>query len=167
MSDILRSALRLAWVRNGDYARRLVEDIAPHQFLAQPAPGKIINHPAWILCHLNVYGPIVGALMRAEAFEDPLGRPYGRGSKVTVNPHDYPDPRAIVLEFTRLHDEAATALDAMPDSRFAETTPLERLRATFPTIGELLVTLMVKHESFHLGQLSAWRRAMGLGPVEM
>jgi len=167
MSDILRNAMNSAWVRNRDYAMRMVADITPEQFLAQPAPGRIINHPAWILCHLNVYAHVIACLLRAEPFEDPLGKPYSRGSTVTLNPADYPPPPAIIAEFTRLHDHAAAALDAAPDDLFTSPTPVERLRRMCPTVGELLITLMIKHESFHLGQLSAWRRAMGLAPVEM
>ena len=50
---------------------------------------------------------------------------------------------------------------------FSEPNPLERWRAVNPTVGDMIVTLMVKHESGHLGQLSAWRRAMGLASVPM
>lgn len=126
-----------------------------------------MNHPAWILCHLNLYSEIVGSLVRAEGFEDPLGRPYGRGSKVSLDLVDYPPIREIIERFTFLHAQAGGALDAAHESIFTSPTPLARLRAVSPTVGELLVMLMIKHESFHLGQLSAWRRAMGMAPVEM
>ncbi len=167
MSDFFRSALRSTWSRNSAYAQRLVGDLSAAQFLAQPVPGRVINHPAWVLCHLNVYGEIVARVLRSEVVEDPLGKPFARGSNVTHVPSDYPEPPAIVGAFTRLHEQAGAALDAAPDELFASPVPLDRLRPVAPTVGALLVMLMVKHESFHLGQLSAWRRAMGLVPVEM
>lgn len=167
MGEFFCSALRSTWSRNCAYAQRLVGDLSAAQFLGQPVPGRVINHPAWILCHLNVYGETVVRVLRSEAVEDPLGKPFARGSKVTHGPGDYPEPSAIVGEFTRLHEKAGAALDAATDALFASPVAIERLRPVAPTVGELLAMLMVKHESFHLGQLSAWRRAMGLAPVEM
>jgi len=167
MTDHFRAALKSSWARNASYAQRLVSGLAPADFVAQPVTGRIINHPAWILCHLNLYAALVLALLRAEVVEDVLGKPYARGSSVSLNSADYPDPKSILSEFTRLHDQTAAALDSAPDAVFNRPTPLERIRPMAPTVGELLVMLMIKHESFHLGQLSAWRRAMGLAPVEM
>lgn len=167
MSDYFRAALHSTWSRNGAYAQRLVGDLSAAQFLAQPVPGRVINHPAWVLCHLNVYAEIVARVLRSEAVEDPLGRPFARGSKVTQGSGDYPEPSAIVGAFARLHEEVGAALAGASDALFASPVPLERLRPVAPTVGELLVMLLIKHESFHLGQLSAWRRAMGLAPVEM
>ncbi len=167
MSEVLRAALRSTWRRNAAYALRLVGDIPPEHFVSQPAPGRTMNHPAWIFCHLNVYASIVASLLRGEPFEDPLGKPYARGSTVSPRLSDYPEPREVVAAFERLHDDAAGSLDTAGADRFSAATPVERLRTMSPTVGELLVMLMVKHESFHLGQLSAWRRAMGMAPVEM
>jgi len=167
MSEILRAALRTTWTRNRDYAKALVGDLAPAQFVVQPAPGRIINHPAWILCHLNVYSPVMTRLLKGERFDDPLGHPFGRGSKVTTDLRDYPEPASIVEAFVTTHNEALAALDSARASVFEKTNPLARWVSTNPTVGEQLVNLMIKHESFHLGQLSAWRRAMGMSPVEM
>lgn len=167
--EIIRSAILITWKRNGAYGRRLVEDLSPEQWMGQPIPGGaiVMNHPAWILSHLNVYAPIAAAMCRRERFEDPLEHRYGQKSKVTLEPGEYPAPAVILADYTRLHDEAQAALEAADDAVFAEPNPLERWRAVHPRIGDMLVTLMVKHESGHLGQLSAWRRSMGLASVPM
>ena len=34
------------------------------------------------------------------------------------------------------------------------------------TVGDMIVFLMTSHEMDHLGQIAAWRRAMGLGAAE-
>lgn len=167
MHDLLRSAIRITWSRNGAYALRLVGDLAPGRFLAQPVPGAVTNHPAWILCHLNVYMPVILALLRGDAVDDPLGRPHARNSKVTLDPADYPSPAVIIDTYRHRHDEVLAALDAANPETFARPNPVERWRAMHPLVADQLVTLMVKHESFHLGQLSAWRRGMGLASVEM
>jgi hypothetical protein len=37
------------------------------------------------------------------------------------------------------------------------------LQTFFPTIGDHIVYMITAHQVDHLGQLAAWRRAMGLG----
>lgn len=163
----IASAVLITFKRNGPYALRLVGDLSPDQFVAQPVPGRLLNHPAWILSHLNVYAPICAAMLRGERFEDPLEARYGQKSEVSPDPREYDNPTRLSAEYRRLHDDAERALIDADADIFAAPNPLERWRTMHPTTGDMLVTLMVKHEAAHLGQLSAWRRAMGLPRVAM
>lgn len=167
MSDLLRSAIRITWTRNGAYAKRLVEGLSGGQMFEQPATPRVMNNPPWILCHLALYHAAIISLLRAQPFDDPMGQPFGRNSIVSSDPADYPAWTEIIARYLQGHGEALVALDGAPEALFGEANPLERWRALHPRVGDQLVTLMVKHESFHLGQLSAWRRALGLAPVEM
>ncbi|MBM4111995.1 MAG: DinB family protein [Phycisphaerae bacterium] len=169
MGDLLRSSLRITWVRNGAYLGRLVDDLgeAVARWIAQPASACAMNHPAWIVCHLRLYRRVILDLLRGAAFDDPLDAPFGRGSKVSMEPAAHPAPREMRETIERLGADVLAALDAAPTARFEAPNPLPRWRELHPRVGEQLVTLMVKHESFHLGQLSAWRRAMGLPSVAM
>jgi hypothetical protein len=63
------------------------------------------------------------------------------------------------------HAGIAAALPSIPESRWAETTPLEAVRGFLPTLGDCFVFVMAAHENMHLGQLSAWRRVQGMGRV--
>ncbi|MBL8746680.1 MAG: DinB family protein [Phycisphaerae bacterium] len=161
----LTHAILITWRRNGGYGRRLVEDLSRDQWLGQPVPGRVMNHPAWIVSHLNVYAPIASAMLRRKPFADPFDARYGQQSKVSLDASEYRPGEELLAEYSRLHDEALAALEASDAEVLAEANPLDRWRAVHPTVGDMLVTLMVKHESGHLGQLSAWRRAMGLPPV--
>lgn len=163
----IASAILITWRRNGAYALRLVGDLTPEQWTAQPVPGRTLNHPAWVYSHLNVYTPICTSMLQGRAFADPIDHPFGQKSEVQGDPRVYASSTALAAEFARLHEEAEHALTAAPAGVFAAANPLERWRTVHPTIGDMLVTLMVKHESGHLGQLSAWRRAFGFGRVPM
>ena len=66
---------------------------------------------------------------------------------------------------TAQHDVAATAVADADPSVFAREMPNERVRAYMPTIGDFAVIMMTTHEAGHLGQVTAWRRAMGLPPA--
>ena len=163
----IASAIMITWRRNGAYALRLVGDLTPEQWTAQPVQGRTLNHPAWVFSHLNVYTPICTSMLMSRGFADPIDHPFGQKSEVQNNPGVYAASAMLASEFARLHEEAERALAAAPAEVFAAANPLERWRAMHPTIGDMLVTLMVKHESGHLGQLSAWRRAIGLARVPM
>lgn len=161
----MRDAIRAAWEANTGYAISLVRDVRPDQFIAQPVAGITMNHPAWVLSHLNVYAPIVAAMLRGEAFDDPADHRYGRNSKVINDPSEYLAKDELVEAYSRAHDDALRAIKEADDRVLTMPTPLARWRSSKPTIGAMLLELMVRHESIHLGQLSAWRRAMGLPPV--
>lgn len=167
MSILLASAVGITWKRNRDYALRLVGDLSDAQMLAQPVAGRQMNHAAWVLSHLNVYAPIAAAMLRGKSFDDPMDHRYGQKSEVSDNPAEYLGRAALMDEFIRVHDDAERALAETTDAILAGPTPLERWRTQHPQTGQMVLTLMVKHESFHLGQLSAWRRALGLARVAM
>jgi len=164
-ASAIARAILITWKRNGVYALRLVGDLEPNAFTAQPVPRHAMNHPAWVLSHLNVYAPICTAMIRGEVFEDPAQHPHGQKSEPLADASAYLPGPALMEQFRRLHDEAERALEHADDGIAARPNPLERWRTLHPTVGDMLVTLMVKHESGHLGQLSAWRRAMGFARV--
>ena len=166
MEQIARAIL-ISWRRNGAYALRLVSDLSPEDFTAQPVRGRVLNHPAWVLSHLNVYTPITAAMLRRKEFADPIEHRYGQKSEVTQDGSGYAPAGELIEAYGAAHDDAERALIDADPGVFATANPLERWRAVHPTVGDMLVTLMVKHESGHLGQLSAWRRAMGLARVAM
>lgn len=163
----IASAIAVTWRRNGAYAARLVSDLSPSQWVAQPVLNVAMNHPAWIFSHLNLYTGLCTSMLGGVSFADPIDHPFGPRSEVSGRPSDYGTSEDILAKYTRLHAEAEDALLAADADVYSRITPLERWRAIHPTIGDMLVTLMVKHESGHLGQLSAWRRAMGMARVPM
>ncbi|MCC6322875.1 MAG: DinB family protein [Phycisphaerales bacterium] len=163
----LAAAILITWKRNGAYALRLVGDLAAEQWTAQPVPGRTLNHPAWVFSHLNIYTPIAAALARGRPFADPVDHPFGQKSEVSPDPRVYEPGPELAAAHRRLHDDAEAALATTTDAILSAPNPVERWRTMHPTVGDMLVTLMVKHESGHLGQISAWRRALGLPRVAM
>lgn len=163
----LSSAILITWRRNGAYALRLVGDLPDAHVTAQPVPGRVLNHPAWVLSHLSLYTTISAAMLRRAPFADPADHIYGSKSEPLSVAAAYPVRSKLIEQFKAAHDDAEAALLAASEDVFSSPTPLDRWRSLHPTTGDMLVTLMVKHESAHLGQLSAWRRAMGLPRVAM
>jgi hypothetical protein len=163
----LAAAILITWKRNAAYALRLAEDIDPARFVAQPVPGRTLNHPAWVFSHLNLYAAVAVDLASGRAFDDPADHRYGQKSEPLADPSAYPEKAALLEQWRVIHAAGERALEAAAPSLTSAPNPLPRWRAMHPTVGDMLVTLMVKHESGHLGQLSAWRRAMGLSRVPL
>lgn len=167
MTTPLAAAISHCFRRNGLYALRLVEGLSADQWLAQPVPGRVMNHPSWILSHLNVYNDFGTCLAQGVPYEDPAGHAHGKNSRPLADVAAYEPPEQLAARYIAIHDQALAALGDATETLLASPNPLERKRAEHPTVGDMLLMLLVKHESVHLGQLSAWRRAMGLPPAAM
>ncbi len=171
MSDTFRGLLidplLQTWHMNGDYAAALLEGVDESHKIAQP-PGthvRPVNHPAWIVAHLNAYHPLIAGLLRAETPQDPIDHPFGRKSQVVLDASVYPPFAELQATFRQGHSEVAAATEAASPEVLLKPMPIERFRSRFPLVGSCLIYLMARHESLHLGQLSTWRRTMGLDPT--
>ena len=141
-----------------------VEDVPAGDFTAQPA--GLTNHPAWVMGHLtyamdNVTRQLGGTVSRDESWY----QPFIGGSEPTDDASAYPDKDALLAAF---RDAAATARNAVRNAGekgLAAPVEDERLSAFFPTMGRWALHAIVCEAAFHTGQLSAWRKARGMGSV--
>ena len=166
MSFIIDGLLN-AWNKNTEYGQRLVADLSDEQMIAQPAcvTGAPMNHPAWILSHLNVYLPIIAAVIVDEEFEDPKPHKFGMQSSPQMDRSIYASRDELVRQYSDGHLKVKQLLETTDDSVFGKQIRLPRWQPVFANAGVLLPYLMLNHENGHLGQLSAWRRAHGLPSV--
>jgi len=156
-----------AWKKNKDYGANLVADLSEEQMVAQPAsdPNAPSNHPAWVLSHLNVYHPVMKAIIKGEEFEDPKSHQFGMLSKPESSRDVYGSKQELVDAYVRGHEEVAELLGNADDSVFTNAVKLPRWSEIMPVAGVALPYLMFNHENGHLGQVSAWRRIQGLPSV--
>ena len=146
------------------YAQRLAADVPDEQMCAQPVAGRVMNHPAFLLGHLAWAGDVAcGMLGQPPALAD-WKELFGQGAAPLADRSRYPS-KAVLLK--ALEDAHGRVIDALTKAGPEVLTqlPPERMRSRFPTVANALLGLMTSHESTHLGQFSAWRRAMGLPSV--
>lgn len=158
-------AISRAWEKQRDYAHRLLADIPESEMIAQPVPGVVLNHPAWTFSHLTVYPPVLNAMLRGEPFVDPLHNKFGRNSAPENNADVYAKKEQLVAEYFRVHDVLADTMRRIDPTVMDRVVPLDRWKESFRHMADLVVHLMVDHESMHLGQVSVWRRAGGRARV--
>ena len=149
-------------------AERLCAGIPGDRFARIPE-GVHTNHPAFALSHLLIYPDrsIFAMLGSPE-----LARPYERYAEIAnagVELRDdpdgsiYPPKDELLAALVDRYGAAGAAAAATPAEVFERENPNERMRERFPTIGSAVVFLLGAHAMLHLGQISAFRRIIGLG----
>ena len=156
------------------YAERMLAGIQPADFgrFARSDGEPIVsNHPAFVFGHLSLYPERVVSQLQRDADSVAPSQSYAQlfsHEATCVDDPDgsiYPPMEEVVERMLRGYRQASEVLRSAEDGLFLQENPLERLRSKFPTVGAALGFYVSGHMMMHLGQLSAWRRAMGLGPA--
>lgn len=146
-----------------DYGVKLIGDLSDEQMVHQPHEN--MNHPAWIMSHLNAYLPIMQHLMKGESFPDPKDHPFGMQSRPKADASLYASRQELSLTFREGNEQAARTLRELGEEALRQPVQLERWQSGMPVSGMALGYIMLAHQGIHLGQISAWRRACDLPPV--
>ena len=156
--------LLFAYEMNLKRAVQIVDDIAEEQMAAQPS--GVVNHPAWTLGHLaSTSNSLAGMLGLPSTFPEAWRDSFRMGGTPSADRADYPSKAELVAQLRAQHERVTQAVAAADAEQLGRRTPNPRLSERFPTVGDFTAALMTNHEAGHIGQLAAWRRAMGLGPA--
>ena len=147
------------------YADALTKTIPADKFAHFPA--KDVVCPAFYLAHLAIYPHRALAMLGRPdlVVPNPAGWDDRFKAGVEAKPeHAYPSKDEVMAHFDAGYRAVAKALETAPDSVFAEENPAEgRFKEMFPQKGGAITFLCIGHMQMHLGQVSTWRRVMGLG----
>lgn len=143
-------------------AERLVHDVADEQMTRMPAAG--VNHPAWVLGHLTVSLTVVSGAL---GIDEPLcpadwAEKFALGSKPIEDASAYPPKSELLNAFDNATAKVIDALAQATPDQLSAPNPSEEFRKRAATVGDAAVLLLTFHAAFHLGQLSTWRRVLGL-----
>lgn len=156
------------------YAERLLKDVPPEQFARFAVIGDTTiqsNHPAFVYGHLSLYAPRVIEQLGGNASKfAPSARfveLFSKDAKCVDDPGGtiYPPMDEVTSAVLDGYQAVAEALEAADDEIFVLENPNEAMRAKFPTLGAMHAFYVGGHFMLHMGQMSAWRRMMGLGPA--
>jgi hypothetical protein len=147
-----------------NYSRMLLADIPDERMTEQPLPG--VNHPAWILGHLASTADFVVAQLGGEkVLPATWATLFGPGSKPSASRGDYPSGDELVRAFEQGYQQLRQKAAAASPEQLAKPPTNPRAKEMFPTLQDLVAFLLTGHVGGHLGQLSAWRRMIGLPPL--
>lgn len=146
------------------YCRLLVKDLDDAKLCVQPAPG--VNHPAWIMGHLAVATDYAARLLGDRMIcPKEWHKKFGAGSSLSPERGSYPSKDELFAAVESGHARVTRAASQVTAEKLAQPQPGPFFQTELPTVGDLVAHLMTTHPCTHLGQLSTWRRCMGLGSV--
>ncbi len=147
-----------------DFLREQVADVAASDMVAQP--NGIMNHPAWVVGHLTVTCQLLGGVIGLSEWlpDDWTGR-FGTGSVPVADASLYETKQNALAMLYDAQVRITQAVEGLDDAHLDELFPDESYREVFPTIRHALTQVLVGHTANHIGQLSVWRKAMGLPPM--
>ena len=150
------------------YAEQLAADIPADRWNDHGMDG--MNHPAFLYGHLAIYPNkvLAGFLGRADLvvpcpFDE---APLEQGQECLADAALYPTKDVVMPYFKERYETVLGILPDIAPEIFAMPNPLgggfaERL----PTCGAAVNFMMNNHIMMHAGQVSHWRRAIGLGSL--
>lgn len=166
MSSVAAAIIGPATIARG-YAAGLLKGVSPDRAARKPE-GINANHPAWVLGHVAIYHDhLLGMLGREDlaAAREGWAKLFDHDSECRDDPDGsiYPPLEEIAARFNERTD---TLLGVLAESDGALAAPNTWIYPdTLRSVGDLMNFMLVAHVMMHLGQVSTWRRAMGLGSV--
>jgi hypothetical protein len=128
----------------------------------EPQPGT--KTAGWLIGHLAVTGDFGRRV---------CGRPtlcpkewrarFNPGSQPSQQQSDYPPISELRDAFRAVYSDLCEAALAAQPATLANENPFAPGRIAFPTAGDFISFLLAGHLGYHLGQLAAWRGAVGIG----
>ncbi|HYE26238.1 MAG TPA: DinB family protein [Clostridia bacterium] len=144
-----------------DFLREQVADVSASDMVAQP--NGVMNHPAWVLGHLTHACQLLGGVIGVpEWLPNDWAKRFGTGSMPVADVAMYATKDEALAILGDAQSRIAQAVDRLDDSRLDQPFPDESYLYVFPTVRHALTQVLVGHTANHIGQVSLWRRAMGL-----
>lgn len=148
-----------------DFLREQIADIAAPDLVVQPS--GMVNHPAWTIGHLificQSIGNVVGL---CEWLPDDWEKRYGSGSIPVPDTKLYETKDNLVAMLGDAQQRITLAVERLTDSMLDEPFPDNTYLDVFPTIRHAFTQVLIAHTAYHIGQVSVWRRIMGLPPMQ-
>ncbi len=147
-----------------EYLREQVADVAAPDMVAQP--NGIMNHPAWVIGHLTHACQLLGgAIGLSPWLPNDWAKRFGTGSVPVADASLYETQKSLLAMLGDARVRITKAVDQIDDAHLDAPFPDESYVQVFPTIRHALTQVLVGHTANHIGQVSVWRRAMGLPPM--
>ncbi len=163
-STAIGTAIAPALTMTLGYAAKLIDSIPAEQFAVMPKAD--LNSAAFCIGHLALYAPWVCELLghpQVDAIPSTYDALFKNGAPCLATAGVYPSKEELIKNFNSGWNKVALLLPTVDDAHFAKVNPVAQMVERLPTIGALVAFMCLAHNTMHLGQISAWRRVMGLG----
>jgi hypothetical protein len=124
------------------------------------------NDARWVLGHIAIARDYAGHFLGLPKVSPPdWEKRFGAGSSGATG-SEGPSKAELMSAIERSSAMLLTALDAADPAAMAKPHGLDFLKDTaMKTVGDFIGFMLTAHESFHIAQLGACRRAAGFKPI--
>ena len=144
-----------------DFLKEQVADVSDKDLVVIPQGAA--NHPAWTIGHLTfvlgMIGTVVGIPM---SLPESWAARFGPGSVAESESDLYEEKDVALKMLDEGRRQVNEAVSTLKDSDLDQPFPDPSYRDVFPSVRHALTQVLIGHTAFHVGQISVWRRAMGL-----
>jgi hypothetical protein len=156
------------------YAERLLAGVSGEIFARKPSVSGTrvdINHPAFIFGHLSTYPVQIAEMLELDTASMAVPPKYFEQFKAGCPCHDdtegtiYPSMSELTERYFSTYRALLAALPGAREELYAKELTEPSRRERFGTVGAFTTYILLAHPQSHLGQMSGWRRCMGLGPA--
>lgn len=138
------------------FMERSVDDLSDGEMVAQPS--GVPNHATWTLGHIIVSCQgMAKELGAAPWLPEDWEAVFGYGSTPRPEGHQYPGKAQLKTLLADAMARLSTTIRSANASALKRQLPDEDL----PSMGHVLLQVVVGHTAYHAGQLAVWRRALG------
>ncbi|HEX8522796.1 MAG TPA: DinB family protein [Tepidisphaeraceae bacterium] len=144
-----------------DYLREQVADVGDEQMAQQPR--GLANHAAWTLGHVIFSCQLLGEVVGVKPWlADEWTTLFGTDSVPSSDAAAYPSRAALLAQLDAAQRRLIAGVEALSAAQIDAPFPDPAYHDVFPTVRHALTQVMVGHVAHHVGQLTAWRKALGL-----
>lgn len=157
------------------YAEGLLKGVTQETFARKPEGKSGVvdtNHPAFVFGHLALYPQKICQLVGIDdaGTAAPAGYEelFAAGKECQDDPDGtiYPKMDEILAAFNTGYKTAIARIAGLSNEDLAAPHPLDSdFGKRFSSRAAIANFMLGPHPFMHIGQISAWRRCMGLGPV--
>lgn len=126
-----------------------------------------MNHPARTIGHLIFILQLLGGVVGIpEWLPVDWEKRFGSRSIPVSDATLYETKDNLLALLGDAEQRITLAVEMVDDSVLDQPFPDETYLEVFPTIRHAFIQVLIAHTAFHVGQISVWRRLMGLPPMQ-
>lgn len=147
-----------------NFIQQQVADLSDGEMVLQPTGAP--NNAVWTLGHLTYcLQEIVTELGADPWLAADWERQFAYGSLADAIRPEFSNKNVLLTALVDAGEHLRTVLLTLDNSTLTRPLADAETRKMMPTMGHMLLQVIVAHTAYHAGQLAAWRRAIGLKPI--
>lgn len=155
-SLIAEYSLQTSWFLNA------LEDISEAESMIQSSEN--VNPIKWVAGHLTNSRMILLSVVSGKDANENYKKYFGKGTPGLPDDAS-PSMETIITDWTRVSEELIKALADIPENQLQSKPPFQTSIPDETLLG--FIAYFAIHESFHIGQISVYRKLIGKPSMKM